>query len=50
MQEIIGEMPVLRQHMHARFGDEKYHKMLETAAGSEGKLNPALSRSCCLPP
>ena len=34
MQEIIGEMPVLRQHMHARFGDEKYHKMLEPGAGA----------------
>ena len=45
MQEIIGEMPVLRQHMHARFGDEKYHKMLETVRRwqREGKLNPALS-------
>ena len=45
MQEVIGEMPVLRQHMHARFGDEKYHKMLETVRRwqREGKLNPALS-------
>jgi AcrR family transcriptional regulator len=45
MQEMIGEMPVLRQHMHARFGDDKYHRMLETIGRwqQEGKLNPALS-------
>ena len=28
MQEVIGEMPVLRQHLHARFGEEKYHATL----------------------
>lgn len=45
MQEMIGEMPVLRQHMHARFGEEKYHKMLHTVARwqQEGKLNPELA-------
>ncbi|HHG8770977.1 TPA: TetR/AcrR family transcriptional regulator [Raoultella planticola] len=45
MQEMIGEMPVLRQHMHARFGDDKYDRMMETVKRwqQEGKLNPALS-------
>ncbi|VTM73561.1 pyrimidine utilization regulatory protein R [Raoultella planticola] len=45
MQEVIGEMPILRQHMHARFGDDKYHRMLATVKRwqEEGKLNPALS-------
>jgi AcrR family transcriptional regulator len=45
MQEVIGEMPILRQHMHARFGDDKYHRMLTTVKRwqEEGKLNPALS-------
>ena len=45
MQEVIGEMPVLRQHMHARFGEDKYHRMLTTVKRwqEEGKLNPALS-------
>ena len=45
MQEGIGEMPILRQHMHARFGDDKYHRMLATVKRwqEEGKLNPALS-------
>lgn len=45
MQEIIGGTPLLRQRMHARFGDETYHKMLATIAGwqANGKLNPALS-------
>ncbi|MGP7885566.1 TetR/AcrR family transcriptional regulator, partial [Raoultella planticola] len=42
---VIGEMPILRQHMHARFGDDKYHRMLATVKRwqEEGKLNPALS-------
>ncbi|MBB1202311.1 TetR/AcrR family transcriptional regulator [Enterobacteriaceae bacterium 89] len=45
MQEMIGEMPILRQHMHARFGHDKHHKMLETLARwqEEGKLNRELS-------
>ena len=45
MQEMIGEMPVLRQHMHARFGEDKYHQMLTTVKRWQqaGKLNPALS-------
>ena len=45
MQEMIGEMPILRQHMHARFGEDKYHTMLERIAHWQeaGKLNPALS-------
>lgn len=45
MQEMIGEMPVLRQHMHARFGDDKYHNMLSTLARwqDEGKLNRNLA-------
>ncbi|MBV8045324.1 TetR/AcrR family transcriptional regulator [Pluralibacter sp.] len=45
MQEMIGEMPVLRQHMHARFGDDKYHKMLSTVAHWQqaGKLNRELA-------
>ena len=45
MQEVIGEMPILRQHMHARFGYDKYHRMLATVKRwqEEGKLNPALS-------
>ncbi|WP_174509601.1 TetR/AcrR family transcriptional regulator [Klebsiella oxytoca] len=45
MQEMIGEMPVLRQHIHARFGEERYHLMLNTVTRwqEEGKINPALS-------
>lgn len=45
MQEIIGEMPMLRQHMDARFGEERFHVMLETVRRwqQEGKINPALS-------
>jgi AcrR family transcriptional regulator len=45
MQEIIGEMPMLRQHMDARFGEERFHIMLETVRRwqQEGKINPALS-------
>ena len=30
MQEVIGEMPVLRTHLHARFGDDKYQATLAT--------------------
>jgi TetR/AcrR family transcriptional regulator len=45
MQEVIGEMPVLRTHLQARFGDEKYQAMLATVKGwqQNGKLNPALA-------
>lgn len=45
MQEMIGEMPILRQHIHARFGDEKFHKMLTVVIGwqESGKLNRTLS-------
>lgn len=45
MQEMIGEMPVLRQHMHARFGDDKYREMLATMELWQrvGKLNRDLS-------
>ena len=45
MQEVIGEMPVLRTHLQERFGDEKYHTTLATIKGwqQEGKLNPALA-------
>lgn len=45
MQEMIGEMPILREHMQARFGDDKHHKMLTTFKGwqESGKLNAALS-------
>lgn len=45
MQEMIGEMPVLRQHLHARFGDEKYHRMLEMVKQwqADGKVNRDLS-------
>lgn len=41
MQEVIGEMPVLRSHLQARFGDEKYQTTLDTLARwqLEGKLN-----------
>lgn len=45
MQEVIGEMPVLRQHLHARFGDEKYQATLVMVKRwqEEGKVNPHLS-------
>jgi len=45
MQEVIGEMPVLRTHLQARFGDEKYQATLETIARwqQEGKLNRDLA-------
>jgi TetR/AcrR family transcriptional regulator len=45
MQEMIGEMPILRQHMQARFGEDKHHKLLATVAQWQetGKLNPELS-------
>jgi hypothetical protein len=45
MQEVIGEMPVLRTHLHARFGDEKYQATLATIKGwqQEGKLNKELA-------
>ena len=45
MQEVIGEMPVLRTHLQARFGDEKYQATLETVARwqQEGKLNRDLA-------
>ncbi|WP_330984648.1 MULTISPECIES: TetR/AcrR family transcriptional regulator [Enterobacterales] len=45
MQEMIGEMPILLQHMHARFGDDKHHQMLTTIKDwqESGKLNAELS-------
>ncbi|WP_285129185.1 TetR/AcrR family transcriptional regulator [Leclercia adecarboxylata] len=45
MQEVIGEMPVLRSHLQARFGDEKYQATLDTIARwqQEGKLNRDLA-------
>ena len=45
MQEVIGEMPVLRQHLHERFGDDKYHATLAMVKRwqAEGKINPHLS-------
>ncbi|MFU0930682.1 TetR/AcrR family transcriptional regulator [Kluyvera cryocrescens] len=45
MQEVIGEMPVLRQHLHARFGEEKYHATMATIKGwqESGKVNPHLT-------
>ena len=45
MQEVIGEMPVLRAHLHARFGDEKYQTTLATIKHwqQEGKLNRELA-------
>ena len=45
MQEAIGEEPMLRAHMHSRFGNEKYQQMLETIRRwqQDKKLNPALS-------
>ncbi|MEG1211294.1 MAG: TetR/AcrR family transcriptional regulator [Leclercia sp.] len=45
MQEVIGEMPVLRAHLHARFGDEKYQATLATITRwqADGKLNRELA-------
>ena len=45
MQEVIGEMPVLRTHLHARFGDDKYQATLATVKRwqQEGKLNTELA-------
>lgn len=45
MQEVIGEMPVLRTHLHARFGDDKYQATLATLKRwqQEGQLNRALA-------
>ena len=45
MQEVIGEMPVLRQHLHARFGEEKYHATLAKVKSwqESGKVNPHLT-------
>ena len=45
MQEVIGEMPVLRQHLHARFGEERYQATLAMVKRwqEEGKVNPHLS-------
>ena len=50
MQEIIGEMPILRQHMDARFGEERFQVMLGTVRRwqQEG-INRRWRRSCCLP-
>ncbi len=38
-------MPILRQHMDARFGEERFQVMLETVHRwqQEGKINPALA-------
>ncbi|MCI1899025.1 MAG: TetR/AcrR family transcriptional regulator [Enterobacter sp.] len=45
MQEVIGEMPVLRAHLQARFGNDKYQTTLSTLARwqDEGKLNRELA-------
>jgi TetR/AcrR family transcriptional regulator len=45
MQEMIGEMPILRQHMQARFGEDKHQKLLSTVAQWQetGKLNRDLA-------
>ena len=45
MQEVIGELPVLRQHLHARFGEEKYHATLARVKSwqESGKVNPHLT-------
>ncbi|WP_276851437.1 TetR/AcrR family transcriptional regulator [Enterobacter oligotrophicus] len=45
MQEVIGEMPVLRMHLQARFGDEQYQTTLTTIKGwqQQGKLNRELA-------
>lgn len=45
MQEVIGEMPVLRTHLQARFGDDKYQATIATIKGwqREGKLNRELA-------
>jgi hypothetical protein len=44
MQEIIGEMPILRQHMDARFGEERFQVMLETVRRWQQEANqPALA-------
>ena len=45
MQEVIGEMPVLRQHLHARFGEDKYHATLARVKSwqESGKVNPHLT-------
>ena len=45
MQEAIGEMPALRQHLAARFGDERYQQTLASVKGwqREGKINPHLT-------
>ena len=51
MHEMIGEVPVLRQQMNARFGDESYRQMLDRIAGwqAEGKLNPGLTPELVFP-
>ncbi len=45
MQEVIGEMPVLRQHLNARFGEERYQQTLASVKRwqQEGKINPHLA-------
>lgn len=45
MQEAMGEMPVLRAHIHAQLGENKYHHMLGvvTRWQQTGKLNAALA-------
>lgn len=37
MQEIIGEMPILRRDMDARFGEERFQVMLGTASLAAGR-------------
>lgn len=45
MQDMVGEIPVLRQHLQARFGDDKYYQMLDTIRGWQqaSKLHRDLS-------
>ena len=45
MQEVIGEMPVLRQHLNARFGEDLYQQTLASVKRwqQEGKINPHLT-------
>ena len=51
MHEMIGEVPVLRQQMNARFGEESYRQMLDRIAGwqAAGKLNPGLTPELVFP-
>lgn len=51
MQEMSGGVPVLREKMSARVGDESYRLMLERIAGwqAAGKLNPGLTPELVFP-